>query len=289
MQESWIETFLAIAKTRNITDASTKLFLSQSTVSTRLKQLEDYLGYKLFIRHKGLSKIDLTERGEDFLPLAKEYQKLTKSMKDGNLSSGSMKLKIAATNSVIQAILYLYIGYVKEKNDDILFKTTTKHSVEIYDEVNEDKVDLGISLKNFKYPGIQTAELIDLDFYIFRLTSSNSKDLQSLSMDDYIYIPWGFEVDEFLVQNFDNKESYHMFTDSVITGFLSLSNKEWLLAPKSFINLIPDNMAIDYYWDNNLPNYKAYLVYKTNSYQNKSKLRSTVDSIVNFYKNYNFD
>jgi len=45
------------------------------TISTRLRQLEYYLGYKVFVKQKGQNKIELTESVEVFLPLAKEYKK----------------------------------------------------------------------------------------------------------------------------------------------------------------------------------------------------------------------
>lgn len=122
MHESWIETFLAIAETRNITDASSKLYLSQSTVSTRLKQLEDYLGYKLFLRNKGLTKIELTERGEAFLPLANEFVKLTNKMKESEFTSSKIKTSIAATNSIMQSIILSILIMFRNKQTTYYLK-----------------------------------------------------------------------------------------------------------------------------------------------------------------------
>ena len=48
-----IETFLMIVKTKNITKTAENLFLSQPTVSHRLKSLEDELDVKLITRKKG--------------------------------------------------------------------------------------------------------------------------------------------------------------------------------------------------------------------------------------------
>ena len=48
-----LETYLAAADTLNLTKAADNLFVSQSTVTHRLKRLEDELQYKLFIRQKG--------------------------------------------------------------------------------------------------------------------------------------------------------------------------------------------------------------------------------------------
>ena len=58
-----LETYLAAADTLNLTKAADNLFVSQSTVTHRLKRLEDELQYKLFIRQKGKRNIELTIRG----------------------------------------------------------------------------------------------------------------------------------------------------------------------------------------------------------------------------------
>lgn len=284
MHESRIETFLAIAETRNITDASSKLYLSQSTVSTRLKQLEDYLGYKLFFRNKGLTKIDLTERGEAFLPLANEFIQLTNKMKESKFISSKIKISIAATNSIMQSILFKYINYVQNQSHNILFETKTMHSAEIYDNVYENKVDIGLSLKQFKYAGIETIEIVNIPFYIYKLSGDTDTNLD---IKNYIYIPRGFEVDNFILKNFNSNDVYNKYADSVITAFLTLEENEWLIAPKSFVDCLPAGLSLDYIRDDKFPNYKIYLVYKLSNYKNNEFFKLVIDSIVKFFENNN--
>ena len=57
-----LRTFLEIAKTRHFGHAADTLFVSQSTVSARIKTLEDVLGVNLFIRERG--NIQLTVAGD---------------------------------------------------------------------------------------------------------------------------------------------------------------------------------------------------------------------------------
>ena len=52
-----IEVFLAIARTRSISKAAKTLFVSQSTVSYRLKLLEEELDCKLIERGRGQNQI----------------------------------------------------------------------------------------------------------------------------------------------------------------------------------------------------------------------------------------
>ncbi|MEX3070638.1 LysR family transcriptional regulator [Vibrio alginolyticus] len=57
--------FVAIAETGSVSAAASTIFISQSTLTTAMKQLEDDLGVTLFVRHsKGM---ELTDSGHQFL------------------------------------------------------------------------------------------------------------------------------------------------------------------------------------------------------------------------------
>lgn len=71
-----IEVFLAIVRTRNISRAAEQLNLSQSTVSKRLKVLEQEINAILFERGKGNKVLSLTLAGEEFIDLAERWQSL---------------------------------------------------------------------------------------------------------------------------------------------------------------------------------------------------------------------
>jgi len=63
-----IESFLYVVKYKSIHKAAKALYLTQPTVSARIKSLEDALGITLFFR-VGRS-ISLTESGKEFIPFA---------------------------------------------------------------------------------------------------------------------------------------------------------------------------------------------------------------------------
>ncbi|MFT5112887.1 MAG: DNA-binding transcriptional LysR family regulator [Parasphingorhabdus sp.] len=64
MNQNTLETFLAILETGSLAKASKRLYVGQSTVTTRLKRLEDELGQILFNRTK--SGVTLTSSGHKF-------------------------------------------------------------------------------------------------------------------------------------------------------------------------------------------------------------------------------
>lgn len=65
-----LEYFVAAAETGSVTAAATRVFLSQSAVSTALAELEENLGVQLFVRHaRGLT---LTTVGQSILRAARQ-------------------------------------------------------------------------------------------------------------------------------------------------------------------------------------------------------------------------
>lgn len=60
-----IETFVRVAQTQNFAEAARQMRLSRSVVTTRIKQLEEYLGAPLF--HRSTRVVRLSETGQAFL------------------------------------------------------------------------------------------------------------------------------------------------------------------------------------------------------------------------------
>lgn len=78
-----LQYFLAVAREQNISAAAESLHLSQPTLSTQLKSMEEELGRKLLIRGtKGSRKVTLTEEGMILRKRAEEILSLVKRTED---------------------------------------------------------------------------------------------------------------------------------------------------------------------------------------------------------------
>ena len=62
MKQEYIDGFLEIVKTLNMTKASENLHLTQAALSSRIKLMEEELGTQLFIRFRGNRQIELLNR-----------------------------------------------------------------------------------------------------------------------------------------------------------------------------------------------------------------------------------
>lgn len=68
MDTELLKTFLEVSRTRHFGRAAESLYLTQSAVSFRIRQLENQLGANLFTRHR--NNIRLTPAGERLVPYA---------------------------------------------------------------------------------------------------------------------------------------------------------------------------------------------------------------------------
>lgn len=83
METKDISLFLAIARIGSISKTAEQLFMSQSTVTTRLQRLERNLGYNLFERTQ--NGVQLTTRGLRFVSLAEQIEQIEKQMQSPRL------------------------------------------------------------------------------------------------------------------------------------------------------------------------------------------------------------
>lgn len=99
-----IECFLAICHYKTGSRAAEALYITQPSLSTRLKTLETELGGKLFYRKKGSREMLLTDAGQRFYPLAVQYESLTQQMLQV-CRKGPDKLRVSSLDSLDNFLL----------------------------------------------------------------------------------------------------------------------------------------------------------------------------------------
>ena len=83
MKQAEVDAFLAIVESGSLTRAAQKLYLTQSTLSSRLDCLEKELGAPLLIRKKGIRRVELTEAGRQ---INLDWQRRCRVMEEAMLS-----------------------------------------------------------------------------------------------------------------------------------------------------------------------------------------------------------
>lgn len=100
-----IETFWAVVHHGSMTAAAEALYITQPTLSMRIRALEERVGTPLFIRGKGQRRIALTAAGQKFLTLAQRWQQLLAETESLSELEQRAYLRIAATYTTNQYIL----------------------------------------------------------------------------------------------------------------------------------------------------------------------------------------
>ncbi len=104
MDTELLKTFLEVSRTRHFGRAAESLYLTQSAVSFRIRQLENQLGANLFTRHR--NNIRLTPAGERLLPYAESLMNTWQlAKKEVVRSLQHTELSIGATASLWEAYL----------------------------------------------------------------------------------------------------------------------------------------------------------------------------------------
>lgn len=110
------EIFCVVAESRTYKEASSKLYLTESTISTHIKNLEQKLGITLFYRERG--GLTLTRAGEELYNLVNERIKeleLTERIIIQNYNLDKARITIGCPSHI--SIFYLTKCIKKIKND----------------------------------------------------------------------------------------------------------------------------------------------------------------------------
>lgn len=143
-----LQYFLAVAREQNISSAAESLHLSQPTLSTQLKALEEELGKQLLIRGtKGSRKVLLTEEGMLLRKRAEEILELVRMT----------EREISLSDEVIAGDVYIGTGEsdmirifaraaksIQEKYPDIHFHILSGNSVFVKEHLDRGLIDFGV-------------------------------------------------------------------------------------------------------------------------------------------------
>lgn len=178
MNINQIKTFLTIVNTKSISKASEELFLSQPTVSHRLRSLEDEIGFTLIERKKGHKYIELTLRGEKFVSLAQRWMQLWQDMQQISVHEGTYQLTIGSVETLNTNIFSPLYKQLVKKDKDVLFdlKIMSGESKDIVHLAESRDIDIGLTFsKSVQAPNLIHEALFSEPLYIIKLCTDKNE------------------------------------------------------------------------------------------------------------------
>lgn len=135
--------FYYVASSLSFSEASKKLYISQSAVSQSIKTLEKKLGQSLFIR--STKKVQLTPAGSLLLKHIEPAMNLISRGESQLLDSGTLglgQLHIGASDTICRYFLVPYLKQFHKKFPNVPIKVTNATSVQCVELLDQRKVDL---------------------------------------------------------------------------------------------------------------------------------------------------
>lgn len=185
-------TFLMVAETGSFIEAARRMNVTQSTVSSRIKGLEDMLGRPLFERSK--SGADLTSAGSQF---QKHALALVRVWQHAQLEIGlSVKhrdhLSVGAPHGLWSGFLLKWLAWQRQNIPDIAVSAGAGLTPELTRRLVEGTLDLAVLYRSPQPPGLVLEHLFDEEFVLITSVPPGARR----ATPDYVFIDWGPEFQE---------------------------------------------------------------------------------------------
>jgi len=180
-------TFLTVSETGSFIDAARRMNVTQSTVSARIKTLEDLLGMPMFERSR--AGAELTSAGEQFrkhaLALVRVWQHARLEVQ--LTAEHSDHLAVGAPSSFWDDFLLKWIAWMRAEIPHIAVSASTGQSGALTERLLEGTLDLALMYRPPHPPGLVAEHLFDEELVLVTSTPARGRR----KPEDYIFIDWG--------------------------------------------------------------------------------------------------
>lgn len=183
-------TFVEIVSTGSFIRASERLNVGQTTVSARIRTLEQQLGQALFVRHKGGAT--LTPAGERFLRYAPAFVQLwQRARHQVALPRGHRAaLTIGSEVTLAQPLLLEWIQWMRRSIRDVALRVHVDVPQDLISQVVMGMVDAAIMYAPQHRPGLKIDLLMEEELVLVATTPDASRP----NDPELIHVDWGSEI-----------------------------------------------------------------------------------------------
>ncbi|MHB7567342.1 HTH-type transcriptional regulator HdfR [Citrobacter braakii] len=183
-----LKTFLEVSRTRHFGRAAEALYLTQSAVSFRIRQLENQLGVNLFTRHR--NNIRLTAAGEKLLPYAETLMNTWQAArKEVANTSRHNEFSIGASASLWECMLNDWLKRLyqsQEPQSSLQFEARIAQRQSLVKQLHERQLDLLITTETPKMDEFSSQLLGYFTLALYCSSPSQTKDELN-----YLRLEWG--------------------------------------------------------------------------------------------------
>ncbi|MEP5766067.1 MAG: LysR family transcriptional regulator [Halieaceae bacterium] len=195
-----LKTFLEVRRTRHFGKAAENLYLTQAAVSARIRQLEQLLGVKLFIRSR--NNIQLTSEGERLVSHAQTVMLAwSRARQELALETGqSSQIHIGVRSGLWNQALQSRLQSLHQVMPEVVLRTEGHMSDAAVKMLLDRTLDIAIS---YDPPNLPEFNLREIGKISLQLYSSNEQaSAQSALETGYVYVDWGSAFARFHAKRF---------------------------------------------------------------------------------------
>jgi len=215
-----IRTFLEISECGNFNRAAENLNVTQSTVSARVKSMEDSFGRKLFKRiHAG---VELTTAGHHFRRYALNIQRLWQQAHQRiNLPENfAHEIGLGSQVSLWDSLILKWIPWMRTNASDVALHVEADYSQSLMRQLADGLLDIGVMYQPRQMPGLIIEDLFEETLI---LVATDQRALSQEWVEDYVFVDWG---DVFRVKH---AEAYPEAGTPAVTVGLGALGLEYIL------------------------------------------------------------
>lgn len=249
MDFSELETFLMIVQTKSITRTADNLFLSQPTVSHRLKSLEEKLGMQLVIRKKGHKSVEFTSKGEEFIPIAERWMYLWKETQLLQQGNDRMLLSIGCIDTLSTTSLTPLYQKILADYPLMDLRIKTHQSYELYGLLDRHEIDLGFVYHHLYFKNIISVPILSETMYLIQAADAPLRKrvihTSEMNPENELFLSWetGYQIwhDQWL----NNKYRPRVQVDSfMLICNLLRSGNMWMIAPAAVAKSLSERLPV---------------------------------------------
>ena len=211
---------ITIAGAGSMNEAARALFLSQPSLSSAMKELEEEIGVRLFLRtNRGIA---LTPEGEEFIGYARQVVEQYSLMESRYIKKGKIKKKFSVSMQHYTFAVKAFIEMVKQFGmDEYEFAVYETKTYEVIENVKDFKSELGILYLNafnekvlkkiFSEYNLEFHEILKCGIYVYMWKGHPLAKRKEVTLD---------ELDEYPCLSFEQgKNNSFYFAEEVLSAY----------------------------------------------------------------------
>lgn len=189
--DTQLKTFLQVAQLGSFRRAAEELFVTQAAVTSRIKMLEQWLGFEVFVRHR--RGADLTTQGARFIEYARSSIDIIEHGREQARHAKNYRAhyRFMSQYLLLEGFALDWVDWMKQAAPDVSISIDSSYSKEAAREMRSGLLDIAVGYQYRNARGV-VFETLFTERLVLVTSCPEPKDWR----DNYIPISWDVEFDD---------------------------------------------------------------------------------------------